>query len=373
MKICVRRVLLHALLALALSAALLSGCPNSQNNEEIVITITDESGGDGYKPATREEIVQAARSEAEINWYTSMPEQQASEFAAGFEKQYDFLRVRITRQSTFDIVARVEDELNTGRTQADVIHVLDPGIFIALRKRGQLYRYESPESKNIPPQYKDPGYWTAARLVTVCLAYNTDRVSANDAPRTWRDLLDEKWAHRIAMKDAETGGSAYAQYYFLREKYGAAYWEELARLRPAMYKSEDRVLQAVLNGTADVAGGVLGYKIYQYEKVDKQPVRAVWPTDGVPVSPGPVAMLRTCPHPNASKLFVDYVLSREGQAALASMLGSYSPRPDVDAPEGRIPLSELVLLRAEDGWEEYQSKQGALRSEYGKLFNPESE
>jgi iron(III) transport system substrate-binding protein len=175
------------------------------------------------------------------------------------------------------------------------------------------------------------------------------------------------------MKDAQTGGSAYAQYYFLREKYGVSYWERFAEQDPVIYKSGDRTLQALVRGDVRVAAGVLGYKVYQYSHFKNEPVEAIWPTDGVPVCLGPVAILRGSPHPNAGKLFVEYMLSTEGQSAITRLLGSYSPRGDVDAPEGRTPLSELKLFAAYDGWREYLEKQSALRAEYGTLFNPESE
>lgn len=338
-----------------------------------MITITDENGPATRQARTPEQVLQAASSEAEINWYTSIPEEQANDFAAMFEKRHPFLRVRITRESTFDIINRVEAELRTGRPRADVVHVLDPAIYISLRKRGELYRYEPAESKPIAPEYKDPGYWTGARLVTVCLAYNPETLSAEQAPRTWRDLLDSRWDRRIGLKDAHTGGSAYAQYHFLREKYGFAFWEQIADLNPVMYKSEDQILQALVRRELLIGGGVLGYKVYQYKHLEGQPVQEVWPEDGVPVCLGPVAILRNCPHPNASKVFVEFMLSREGQTAISQLLGSYSTRPDVSPPNGWIALSELSLLRAEDGWESYLQKQGTLRAEYGRLFSPESE
>ncbi len=352
---------------------LLAGCPRDTNNGEIVITITDESAGQGTQATTPDEILQAARSEGELTWYTSMPQEQADELAGMFEKAYPFVRVRIVRQGTFEIVRRVQEEAASGQRGADVVHVLDPGIFISLRKSGQLYKYEPTESKAIPPGYKDAGYWTTARLVTVCIAVKTGAIPQQDLPTTWRDLLDPKWRGEMAIKDAQTGGSAYAQYYFLREKYGVSYWEQFAQQRPLIYKSEDRGLEALVHGDVKIAAGALGYKVYQAARIDGQPIEAIWPTDGVPVCLGPIAILRSCPHPNAAKLFVEYVLSKEGQGAITRLLGSYSMRPDVAAPEGRVALSELSLFAAPDGWQEYLEKQNELQREYGALFNPESE
>lgn len=356
-----------------LACVLVVGCPRDRGNEEIVITITDESAGQGARATTPDEIARAARSEGELIWYTSMPQEQADAFAGMFEKAHPFVKVRIVRQGTFEIVRRVQEEAASGQAGADVIHVLDPGIFISLRKSGQLYKYEPRESKLVPPGYKDAGYWTTARLVTVCMAVKSGTIPQADLPTTWRDLLDPRWRGELAIKDAQTGGSAYAQYYFLREKYGVSYWEQFAEQRPLIYKSEDRGLEALVHGDVKIAAGALGYKVYQYAKVDGQPVEAIWPSDGVPVCLGPIAILRSCAHPNAAKLFVEYVLSQHGQDAIARLLGSYSMRPDVAAPEGRIELSELSLFAAPDGWQDYLGKQNELHREYGALFNPESE
>ena len=353
--------------------AALAGCPRANRNDEIVITITDESAGRGAGATTHEDILKAARSEGELTWYTSMPQEQADALADMFQEEYPFIRVRIVREGTFDIARRVQDEVATGHTAADVIHVLDPGIFISLRKSGQLYRYEPRESKAIPPAYKDPGYWTTARLVTVCIAVKTGAIPRDQLPTTWKELLDPVWHRQMALKDAQTGGSAYAQYYFLRDRYGVSYWEQFADQMPMIYKSEDHGLDALIRGDVKIAAGVLGYKVYQYSQLQGEPVEAIWPTDGVPVCLGPVAILRTCPHPNTAKLFVEYILSREGQAAITRLLGSYSMRPDVGAPEGRVELSELNLFAARDGWQDYLEKQNALHREYGALFSPGSE
>ncbi len=349
----------------------LSGCPSSPDNREIHVTITDENGGEMQQQTTREQIQQAAKSEGELNWYTSLPMERAEQFARLFEKQHDYIRVHLTRESTFDIVRRVEQEIKNRDVQADVMHVLDPAIFTSLKSRGDLYRYYPDGAKGIPPEYKSPGYWTGARLVVICMARSA-RVSQQDAPKTWLDLLAPRWKGKIALKDAQTSGSAYAQYYFLREKYGRSFWANMAEQGPAMYKSGDEMLQALIAGDREVAGGVLGYKVQKYT-ANEAPVAPIWPSDGVPVCLGPVAILRACPHPNAAKLFVEFMVSREGQTQLSKMLTCYSPRSDVPPPEGARPLSDFNLLRAETGWTEYLNKQSDLRAEYGSLFHPESE
>jgi len=321
---------------------------------------------------TTAEITEASRGEGELWWYTSMPAPEARQFLDLFAAKYPFIHTQLVRGGTFELVQRVNNELQQGRVQADVLHVLDPATFVDLKKRGELLRYNSPEASAIGMDYRDPGYWTGMRLITLCMAYDTRRTTPSQAPDSWEALLDSNLKGRMGLKDAQTAGSAYAQYYYLRERYGTAFWERLAAQRPRVVKTAEENLQALLAGQIDVIGGIMGYPVYAAMQKGK-PVEVIWPKDGVPIVLAPVAILKRAPHPNAAKLFVDFTLSAEGQAALRDLLGTYSVRPGIAPPEGRPRLDELNLASPTDGWEEFAMKQAALRAEYVRLFHPEAE
>lgn len=357
-----------ALFALAL--AVLPGCRQSSSGEEIKVKITDEGGGEAAQTPSQEDLLRLARSEGELTWFTSISASEAGAFIKRFEARYPGIAVRLVRGSTFDLVDRIQREIDQGEPQADVLHVLDPAIFVQLRERGELALYEAPPAAAIPPAYKDPGYWTAARLVTIGLAYDASKTGTN-APKSWSTLLSSRWRGKLGLKDAQSAGSAYAQYYFLREKYGVSYWEKMAGLGPRIYKTEDDLLKALQTGEIQVAAGIIVRKLGAAG--GKGHLRTIFPNDGVPLVPGPVAILSRAPHPNAAKLFVNYTLSADGQAALRDLLGAYSARPDVQAPHGWPALNSLPLLRPDSGWDEYLSKQGQLREEYTRLFHGESE
>lgn len=361
------RALMAALVAvLALAVA---GCPPPGDNE---IRVTVSGTGENSAELTQEEVVALARREAELWWYTSLPESEANEYLRRFQVEHPYVTTHLVRGSTFEIVRRIDRELARGQVQADVVHVLDPGVFDDLRRRGELYAYESPDARTIPAQYQEPGQWAAMRAVTVCIAFDTRRMTLEEAPQTWPELLEPKWRGRIGLKDAQTGGSAYAQYYLLREEYGASFWRRMAAQTPHLFRSSADTLRALDSGDIDLAGGILGYSVYQATQ-EGQPVRAVWPRDGVPMTVGPLAVLSRAPHPHAAILFVDYALSRAGQQAIVDISSCYSLRADVDPPPGRPPLSELNILTQEGSWSEYRTRQERLQSEYSRLFHPESE
>lgn len=363
--------LLAALATLvAVSSLVLSGCPKPPDNGEIRVTVSDEGGGGKSDALTDGDLLKLARFEKQVNWYTSITEDQANSFIRLFEARYPGVKVNLMREPTFSLVDRIRKEIDAGALQADVLHVVDPAIFVQLRSEGELLLYDPPAAVAVAPEYKDPGYWTAARLISMGMAYDAQKVSAARAPKAWSDLLNPRWKDKIGIKDAQTAGSAYAMYYFLREQYGVAYWEQLARLRPRLYKTGAALLKGLSDGEIQVAAGVMEGDIAANTKGE---VQKVWPTDGVPLIPGPIGILSRAPHPDAAKLFVNFTLSTEGQTALRDLRGAYPSRGDIPPPQGWPALSSLRLLRPDNGWGEYLDKQNKLRTEYLQLFRSEGE
>ena len=361
--------LISVIAAFLVGVTLLTGCP-PPGDTDIRVTVTTD--GEAARDLTREELIALARREAEFWWYTSLPEQQAQEYLDRFERVYPFISTTLVRGSTFDIVRRIDRELARGEVRADSVHVLDPAVFDDLRRRGELYAHASEYARHFPPEYQEPGLWAAMRAVTICMAYDTRRLPADEAPSTWLDLLDPKWHGRIGLKDAQTGGSAYSEYYLLREEYGLHFWRQIVGQRPQLFRSSADTLRALTSGQIDVAGGILGYSVYG-AIAEGMPVTAVWPEDGVPMTVGPLAVLSRAPHPHAALLFMNWALSQEGQEAIVEISGVYSLRDDVDPPPGRPQLSELNILAQQGSWTEYRTRQDRLQTEYSRLFHPESE
>jgi iron(III) transport system substrate-binding protein len=358
------------LLLASLVTALLVGCPAPRDQQPIRVVVSDDSDNQSSRPSANS-VLELARREGELWWYTSLPDKPAQEFIKLFTHKNPFITVHLVRESTFDIIQRLQTEVDNGKVQADVLHVLDVAPFVKLKKQGQLLRYESPQERFIPAQYKDPGEWAALRCVALCIAYNTQKVKEKP-PKTWPDLLESRFVGRIALKDAQTAGSAYAHYFFLREEYGVSYWRRMAAEKPQMFKTAEESISALKTGAVDIVSGAMDYTVDDAQR-SGSPIRAVWPTDGVPVMLGPVAILRAAPHPNTARLFMDFALSTDGQKALRDLLGGYSVRGDVPAPEGLPPLTSLHTMAPAGGWDAYTVSQDILKSEYTRLFHPGSE
>jgi iron(III) transport system substrate-binding protein len=349
---------------------LLAGCPPRDDQGPVRIVVSDDNGPAGEM--TRDEIIKAAKVEGELTWYTSAPDEAATAFLDAFTEEYPFIRTHLRRSSTFDTIKKINAEIDSGAVRADCVHVLDVGVFIELRQRGELLPYSSPEESAIDDKFREPGYWWAMRLVAIAMAYNSETMLASRAPTTWEDMLQPEFKGKIGFKDAVTAGTAYAQYFLLREKFGKAFWERMALQGPTISRSASDVMGALLSGDILVAGEMAGYKIQEAEEA-RQPIVGVWPEDGVPFIPGPVAILARSGHPNAAKLFVDFALSKAGQERFRDLVRAYSARSDVGPLENQPPLDSLNLLTPTGGWTDYLQKQDPLRAEFEELFRPESE
>ncbi|MBM3499370.1 MAG: extracellular solute-binding protein [Armatimonadetes bacterium] len=358
------------LLILLLAGLALAGCPPKNNDGPISVLVSSDK--DASTTPDPEQIGQAARVEGQLNWYTSLPEKDATAFLDAFKAKYPFIDARLHRSSTFDTISRLNEEIDSGEVRADVVHVLDVGVFIELRRRGELLRYASPEGSAIDDRFREPGYWWAMRLVAIGLAYNPKTLPPERAPRTWEDLLKPEFRGKIGFKDAATAGTAYAEYFLLRERYGTLFWERVAAQKPRISRSAEEVTAGLLDGSILVAGEMAAYAMIGAQEEGKS-IAGVFPKEGVPFTPGPVAILARAPHPNAARLFIDYALSREGQTLFRDLGKAYSARKDVAPLRDQPPLSKLNLLTPTGGWEEYLQKQGALRTEFEKLFRPTSE
>jgi iron(III) transport system substrate-binding protein len=338
---------------------LLTGCPPSA---PIEVTV---SSGQGRQPTTRDEILAQAKREGEVNWYTSLPAEDARKIAEGFMSQFPFITCHVVRSGTFEIVRQVQTEIARGDVTADLLHVLDPGAFVTLQQAGHLYRYQSSQAKYLPPEMRASEYWNACRAVVTVIAVRPD---SSLAISKWADVPTLGKSIRVGIKDAGTSGSAYATYYLLREKYGYEFWKRLAACRPRIYRSEDEMLAALEHGEVDVLAGVMANSLALNGRA-----RIIWPQDGVPMVVGPMGILAGAPHPNASKLFVDFLLSHTGQALIRDVTGAYPVRPGLAPPKGLRPLTSVSVLSPRAPWELYTALRDFLQAEYNEIFRPTSE
>jgi ABC-type Fe3+ transport system substrate-binding protein len=262
-------------------------------------------------------LVAAAEKEGEVVWYTSFVENQlARPMAEAFQKRYPAIKVRIVGGTAGDLLSRMLLEGRSGAMKADVSHggsSVEP-----LKGAGLLDRYIPASAEAYPAEYRDKaGYWTAQNFYFLVAAVNTDLVKAGTEPKSYDDLLDPRWSGRIAWTNTMVQGGPLGFIGMIMTvrgpQAGEAYLRKLAGQRLVNVPANQRVvLDQVIAGEYPMA--LMVFNNHAAISMAKgAPVKWL-KLDPVLGIADMTYLLKGAPHPNAARLFVDFVVSAEGQA-----------------------------------------------------------
>lgn len=310
--------------------------------------------------------VEAARREGKVVWYTSLALPSAEKVAKLFETAYPGIKVEVHRTGSQRILQRVMQELQANIRNADVVHTSDAGHYVFLKEKNLLAKHTPPGTEAFPAGFKDrDGYYYGLRATVNVIAYNTKVVSAADAPRTWKNLLDPRWKGKLVTAHPGYSGVIATHVLALVHLHGWDYFEQLARNRPMLVQSAVDPAGVVASGERPVAVNGGEYTFYQSRKKGN-PIEIVYPQEGVPLVVSPTAITAFAPHPNAARLFTDFTFSREVQQVLADSEGLYTGHPEVTYPTDKPRLGDLKLL-APDA-EELQKRNEEIKKRFVEFF-----
>jgi iron(III) transport system substrate-binding protein len=310
--------------------------------------------------------LEAAKKEGKVVWYTSLARPSAEKVAKLFETAYPGVKVEVHRTGSERILSRVMQELQAGIKNVDVVHTSDAGHFVLLKGKNLLLKYTPAGVDGFPAGFKDrDGYFYGLRATVSVIAYNTKAVSAAEAPKTWKDLLDPKWKGKMVTAHPGYSGVIATHVLALVNQYGWDYFKQLAQNRLMLVQSAVDPSGVVASGERAVAVDGGEYTFYQTKKKGN-PVELVYPKEGVPLVVSPTAIMSFAPHPNAAKLFTDFGFSREIQQVMADSEGLYTGHPEVKYPADKPKLSELKLLSVDP--EELEKRNEEIKKRFVEFF-----
>ncbi|HEV8640540.1 MAG TPA: extracellular solute-binding protein [Methylomirabilota bacterium] len=309
----------------------------------------------------------AARKEGKVVWYTVAAVKVAERVAKMFEQHHSGLKVEVHRGGGERMLQRLLQEASAGIKNCDVFETADSGHIPLLKRRGMLARYTPQGADRFPDAFKDTdGMAFAWRAFPVIVQYNPKLVAKSDAPRSWKDLLDPKWKGKLVTAHPGYSGSVLTQIYALVNLYGWDYWKQLAQQKPMIVQSVHDPYQVVTSGERAV--GVNGAEYFVYTQRQKgNAVEIVYPQEGVPLITIPVTILNAAPHPNAARLFSDFLFSKPVQQLMADEEGAYVPNPDVSYPADKPRLNELKLLPPVDP-DDLERRNEEIKKRFTELF-----
>lgn len=249
-----------------------------------------------------------AKAEGRVVWYSGSNLRMAQAVSKAFEKKYPFVTVDLIRSSDERMLNRITTEKQAGKALFDVVN---SQILPMMYRLNVIVPYAPPGARELEGKYKDPdGYWAGLHINHFVLAYNTRLVAKEEVPKDWGDLLDPRWKGRIGM-DPEEFDWLGAMMDYLGEENARKLMSGLARQEIRWHKGHTQVTQLMAAGEFAAALS-FGHRVEAMKK-SGAPIEWVRTTRPIVVSVSKVALSATPPHPNAARLLVDFLISKEGQ------------------------------------------------------------
>src|ERR1043166_2159978 len=152
-------------------------------------------------------LVQAARKEGVVAWYTSLAIPSSTAIAHAFKTKYTGMDVEVHRTGSQRVLQRFMQEAGAGIKNADIVHTSDAGHFVLFKQKGMLLKYTPKTAEVFPAGFKDrDGFYYGMRATLSVIAYNPKIVSDGDAPKTWKDLLNSKWKGKLVSAHPSYSG-----------------------------------------------------------------------------------------------------------------------------------------------------------------------
>ena len=316
--------------------------------------------------ATRE-LIEAAKKEARVVLYSPMDLPVGEKLGRAFEAQYPDIQVQIERAGSERLFQRIEQEFASGIHAADVVNTADASHFIPWKKNGWLAPFVSEDvAKYFPEQYRDPdGMFATTRIWLSSIAYNTRLVKSEDAPKSFADLLDPKWAGKMVKGHPAYSGTIMTTTFQLVRELGWDYLEKLSKQRVMQVQSSTDPPKKLALGERAVMADGNEYNAVLLKEAG-QPVEPVYPAEGTPTISGPTGIFASAPHPNAARLFQAWLHTRQTQQFFTDFTAQYSVHPHVQAKAGRRAISGIKLMKEDPAGVEKTAEE--IKARYARLF-----
>ena len=315
-------------------------------------------------PAAAQSVPELARKEGKVVWYSSLGLSLAQKVCDAFNKKGLGVTCELNRDGSERIFQKVMQEAGAGLAIADVVHSSDISHFLDFKAKGMLTKYAPAGSERFRPEFRDPdGFYTVLRGTPYVIAINTQKVAKADAPKRWRDLLDPRWKGKLVHAHPGYSGVVVTGMTGLLGAFGWDYYAALAKNNPLVVQSAEDPPMKVAGGEAWI-GAAGEYNFYRAAKKGN-PIEIVFPEEGVPFVSSANAILAKAPHPNAARVFTDFLFEKEAQQILVDD-GLYVPNDEVTYAKDKRPLREIKLLPAPP--EDVLKRNEEIRVRFRELF-----
>jgi iron(III) transport system substrate-binding protein len=264
--------------------------------------------------ASQSALVEGAKKEGRVVWYTSMAIDTSKPLLDAFLKEYPFIKADLVRAGEEQLTNRIMSETRAGKWYFDAVST---SAISVMAEKHIIAPHVVPERDAFIDQFRDPqGYWTGVFVNNLVLAYNTRMVPAKEAPKDYPDLLDPKWKGQILMDSTDYDWFGTLMTVWGKEK-TIQYMQRLARQEPSWRRGHGLTAQLVGAGETALAWAY-SFRIERMKK-DGAPVEWVDTFDPLVVTISGIALSAKAANPNAAKLLINFATSKRGQEMVREM------------------------------------------------------
>ena len=318
--------------AVLLAGCLLATAATAQTPDANILTYAG--------PDRTDRLIEGAKKEGELTYYSAMIVNQALRpLTAAFQAKYPFIKISYWRADSEEIETKIAAEIRASNPVGDVIE--GTGIGELAVHAGLAQPIVSPELGAIAERFRDPNrLWVPTRMSYFAMAYNTRLIAAGTQPKTYDDLLDEKWRSKMAWPLLSAIGAP-----LFVTNLRVAWGDEKAMAFLRRLRAQNIVNFGAGNPRTLVDRVIAGEYPIALQIFAHHPLISA--AKGAPVttqllapvasSAGTLVIPKGTRHPYSAALLMDFLLSNEGQRILAA--AEYLPvRPDVE------PLAQIAPI-----------------------------
>lgn len=265
-------------------------------------------------PAWEKQLYEAAKKEKELTIYTAhYSTEYAQALCDGFDKKYPGVKCNFIRTTAQVAFQRLSQDRAAGLKVASVISSTDLSHYPKMKADGWLMKYKPHNLDVMLDNYKpynDPdGFYYVTSAGLVMITYNNLLVKDADAPKKWTDLLDPKWKDKVSIGHPAFSGYVGTWVVLMRKMYGWDYFTKLEKNNPHIGRSINDTVTNLNSKERWVAAGPSATTLKSKDKGN--PLSVVYPEDGSLLMIAPTGILVDAPSPNAAKLHLEFLLSKE--------------------------------------------------------------
>ncbi len=294
-------------------------------------------------PSDPTALYEAAKKEGTVVWYESAPLEPMKAVAGEFEKKYPGIKVEVLRIVGVQQYQRFMQETQARQYIADILLLSDQPSTVALIDDGHVAEWKVPTHDRFPEQFRMKNHAYAAYLTDNAIIYNVNKLTAEEIKilDDWRGVLDPRFKGRFAVTTMKCGACYAGIHMFLdpkyKDKFGAEFLRKVAAQKPAIYSE-------VLVGLDRVIAGEHDFTYWTWEGIALTKMQQGAPVRWIHPKPTPIFsnswqfISKNAPHPNAARLFQNWITSEEGMKILQVTYGS--PTTMTGVPDMRAVTKE---------------------------------